>query len=162
MKKAKRAVAAMCIMALGYGFWWCSMNYAGYCHAQNRFLTDQEKIDAGIQYALNRYPPSIRSTRIEVVNGIKKQVTVLKVPEHPVKYRDVAEFKTMNPNCCYLAKVVGEDGLRHPWIDRVSGYFADFAIMSYKIRYMEDGQEKYAAGGMSVSIANCGRAWSMF
>lgn len=159
MKKAKRAVAAMCIMALGYGFWWCSMNYAGYCHAQNRFLTDQEKIDAGIQFALNRYPPSIRVTQTDMVNGVKKQITVLRVPEHPVKYQDVAEFKAMNPDCCNLSMRTGEGG-RPSFIERIFGYVSTYVLVLYKVRYWENGEVKLGDSGMAVAVKNCGKPWS--
>ena len=148
-----------------YAMWWMGMNYTGYCHAKNRYLSEQEKVEAGIQFVLDGYPPSLQFARTETINGVAEELVSWKIPEYPVRYKNAVEFKALNPACCELVKVInvpGEGIIKHSILDRLSGFFSDFVIIKFKVRYVDDGQEKNADSSMSVSIANCGKAWSMF
>ncbi len=159
MKYIKRFFGVPALLAIGFSVWWMGMNYNGYCHAEGRYLSDEEKINSAVQFVLDRYPPTI-SKQIEVNdNGVVQKRDYWYAPEKPVMYKDINDFKLINPECCRFSFRTGE-GRAPSVIDRITGYVSSYVIVSYKVRYIEEHSEKYAMDGTAVAIKNCGRAWS--
>ena len=160
MKKVKRVVCVMALCAVGFSIWWMGMNYSGYCHAEGRYLSDDEKIRSAVQYVLNRYPPTISKKIEKTIDGKVHVYDHWYMPENPIKYKNVDEFLVLNPGCCELSMTMAE-GLTPLWIDRVSGIVSTYVLVLYKVRYLgPDNIEKHADGGMGVAIQDCGKAWS--
>lgn len=160
MKYVKRFFGAVALLAVGGTFWWTGMNYAGYCHAEHRFLSDEEKINSAIEFALYGYPPSI-SKEIELnVNGVSQKREHWFIPEHSIKYQDLNEFNKINPACCRLSMRTGE-GSMPSFLDRITGYVSTYVLVNFKVRYLDEHQvEKYGDAGIAVAVKNCGESWS--
>lgn len=159
MKYVKRFFGAVALLAVGGSVWWTGMNYAGYCHAEHRFLSDEEKIHSAVQFVLNRYPPTI-SKKIDVtVNGVAQKSDYWYPPENPVMYKDINDFMAINPGCCRLSMRTGE-GSPLSLLDRITGYASTFVIVKYDVRYKENGIEKSQMDSTAVAVRNCGNAWS--
>lgn len=160
MRNIKKGLLLVGLLAIGWVVWWCGMNYTGYCHAEGRYLSDDEKIRPAIQFVLDRYPPTISKTIERNVNGVIQKSDFWYAPEQPVKYRDIAEFMAINPDCCELSMRTGE-GRGGALLDRVTGYFSTYVIVWFKVRYLDENNiENYGKKGMAVAIKNCGESWS--
>jgi len=158
VKHVKKILGTAVVLPLGFCIWWSGMNYAGYCHKEGRFLSDEEKIHSAIRYVLAGYPPSISNVEVIVNDAFQRGPSWAK-PKNTIKYKDVDEFQEINPNCCKLSMVIAE-GVRSSFIDRIAGYFSTFVIVRYKVRYFDDNNvEKHNDGGQAVAIKNCGQAW---
>lgn len=155
----KNVVIASCIAA-ALPLLWTGMNYSGFCHAEFRYLSDQEMIDATIQYVLDMYPPAI-SKKISIVDndGKIQNVTRWYKPENVIDYKDISEFKSINPDCCRLTMIAGE-GARPHAIDRLFGKVASLVVITYKVRFFENGDETQAIDSIAVAVRNCGTVWS--
>lgn len=160
MKYVKRFFGVVALLSVGGFVWWAGMNYVGYCHAEHRFLSDEEKINSAIEFALYGYPPSI-SKEIEVnVNGVFQKREHWYIPEHPIKYQNLKEFMLINPECCRLSMQTGEGGMPS-LLDRITGYVSTYVIVKFKVRYLDEQQvEKYGDAGLAIAIKNCGQSWS--
>jgi hypothetical protein len=160
MKFVRRFFIAVTILAVGGFVWWAGMNYTGYCHAEGRYLSDEEKINSAIRFALYGYPPSI-SKEIEVnVNGTTQKHEYWYVPENPIKYKDIDDFMAINPGCCKLSMRTGE-GDAPSFLDRITGYVSTYVIVKFKVRYFDEQHlEKFANSGVAVAVKNCGESWS--
>jgi hypothetical protein len=148
-------------VALGvFVFWWCGMNYTGYCHSQGRYLSNEEKIRSAVDFTLNRYPPTI-SRKIKVnVDGVTKDTEERFAPKNPIKYSNIDEFIKLNPDCCTLSMRTREGG-RPYFLDRITGYVSTYVLILFKVRYFnENNIENYSDSGMAVAIQNCGKSWS--
>ena len=63
MKYVKRFFLAVTVLTVGGFVWWAGMNYTGYCHAEGRYLSDEEKIKSAVQYIVNRGSFSINKEK---------------------------------------------------------------------------------------------------
>jgi hypothetical protein len=159
MKYVKRFFLAVTFLALGGFTWWAGMNYTGYCHAEGRYLSDEEKINSAVQFVFNRYPPTISKTIEKDVNGIMQKSDFWYAPENPIMYKDIKDFIDFNPSCCTLSMRTGE-GSAPSFLDRITGYVSTYVIVRYKVRYLENSNEKYQIDRTAVAVRNCGASWS--
>jgi hypothetical protein len=111
--------------------WWSGMNYAGYCHRENRFLSDQEFIDIAVELALQRYPFTVPI--YENVNGEKRMVDI-RMPANSIRYANTEEFWRENPNCCALVDEVPAEKLSIGKLDRLLGSVATFVVVKLKLK----------------------------
>ncbi|HNE26465.1 MAG TPA: hypothetical protein PLH12_04925 [Pseudomonadales bacterium] len=166
MRKLKKIILAILPASFCYAFWWCAMNYAGYCHAEGRFLSDQEKIYSAVKYVMpHSYPRTIKRQRNISINGVIGKSDYLYENKKPIKYKDEQDFLALNPDCCTLSMKIGEIGEieRPAIIDRVTGYFSTYVTVRFKIRFLdENNKESFGEGSSSVSVTNCGKSWSRF
>lgn len=111
MRKLKKIILAILLASFCYAFWWCAMNYAGYCHAEGRFLSDQEKIYSAVKYVMpHSYPRTIKRQRNISINGVIGKSDYLYENKKPIKYKDEQDFLALNPDCCTLSMKIGEIG----------------------------------------------------
>lgn len=159
MKYIKRFFGVSALLAIGFAVWWMGMNYNGYCHAEGRYLSDEERINSAVQYVLASYPQSVSNVEVIVNDAFQRGPNWVK-PKQTIKYKDVGEFLEINLNCCELSMALGVEAEPTSLLDRITGYISTFVIVRYKIRYLDDDNiEKYNDGGQAVSIKNCGQAW---
>lgn len=159
MTLLKKTFAGLLALFSVVFFWWTGMNYAGYCHKESRFLSDEEMINSAVQFILDRYPPSI-SKVIEVnKDGKIQKREYWYLPENPVKYKGIKEFIEINPSCCNLSMIAGDSGYPD-FIDRITGNVATYVIVEYNVKYLEENEEKTQLDSTAVAIKNCGKSWS--
>lgn len=126
------------------------MNYAGYCFAEGRVLSDEEKIRAVIKHVLQKYPPAVIST--PVGHG-----WTVSAPLQPIHYKDVDEFLATNPGCCELTQTRSpEEGVGFTFMERLKGTASSFARIDYQVRYWDNGALKSALSKNHFAASNCG------
>ncbi|HSC74692.1 MAG TPA: hypothetical protein VLB90_00460 [Pseudomonadales bacterium] len=154
MKYIKQFFLAVTLLAVGGFVWWAGMNYTGYCHAEGRYLSDEEKIDLAIRDILQTYPPVLTENAVGVIHS--------KRPENPVYYTDITEFKSSNNNCCNITQV-GPEGKndRASLYSRITGRISGFVHVKYLVRYKdEQGTGLSKSIDTYPAITNCGAIWS--
>lgn len=123
-------------------------------------MSDEEKINSAVQFVLDRYPPSINKVIEKNINGSIQKIDHWYKPERPIKYRDVQEFRIINPDCCVFSLQTGE-GMKPSKLDRIIGNFSTYVIVKFKVRYYEGiDLEKTEDSGEAVAVKNCGKSWS--
>jgi hypothetical protein len=130
-----------------------SLSFHGLCLADMRFHSDAEDIDAAIDQVLVLKSYTIRSAQ----PGRLEFKLVKTTP-----YTTRTHFKEANPECCKI--VPHNTGDRGPYTNltqRLFGYAAKVASLTYKLNYVDDdGQPKQALVTTQYAVTNCGRAWN--
>jgi hypothetical protein len=149
-------VAAIFLLSLLFILSKAIKNYHGFCSETNGYIKDDKKIENAIEYVMSLYPPVTESV-IES-NGIK--YLRASVPENPLHYVSVAEFKKINPDCCEIT-VEGRRGFKQSFYDRLGGRISGFVKIKYLLRqYDENSNFLYKQITTHVAVSNCGRPWS--
>lgn len=155
-----------------------TLNYSGYCFKENRYLTDEERIQSAIKNALASYPKITYTYDVLPKRGYevlqdksrccgqgdmsrydKSQGAVAIVPEQLILYRDIDEFFVINPDCCSFTRsgLYGEEWDSSLWL-KITGYSAGFTNVKFRVRYHDATgivQTKFSAE--SFNLNNCGR-----
>ncbi len=134
------ALAAPLLWFFGYS----AVNLTGYCIAEKRFLSDDEKIGRAIMQIERR------SNFSHYENG--------RINIWPrIKYESVNDFLAKNPNCCRLnPDEPRETG--YSFGNAIYGSAHDIIVLEYKARYMdENGNEQSVQVREDNVVGNCGR-----
>jgi hypothetical protein len=104
-------------------------NYFGFCPSQERVLTDQEKVNAVVEFIIHMRVPA----------EMPKPVGIDSVTNDVIAYSSVAEFLSINPECCEVSKEFYSEGarVRLGAADRLCGRVADYVTARYLIRYRD-------------------------
>jgi hypothetical protein len=98
------APVALGVLALTY---YLGAREFGFCTDDFRFLSDQEKIDAAINYIIQPYRINHanikKNTRISYVWGTNRERFVPGYRLY-VSFQNVGDFRAYNPDCCYMVK----------------------------------------------------------
>ncbi|NOT84551.1 MAG: hypothetical protein HOP02_07165 [Methylococcaceae bacterium] len=143
------------------------LNYFGFCYNQSRFLSDEEKIKIVVQEILVRYPKlGDVHEQLSTHNGIRQWKTVKTWPENPIPYHDIAEFFTINPNCCQVTtnyKTIGGEGDTVGCWNRLTGHKSSVVGIRYLLRYQNnEGIIQTKLLEIFPSISNCGElVWEL-
>jgi hypothetical protein len=154
MKYVKRFFLAVTVLTVGGFVWWAGMNYTGYCHAEGRYLSDEERINLAITNILQTYPPVLTENAVGVIHA--------KRPDNPIYYADIAEFKSANNNCCNITQV-GPEGKndRVSLYSRITGSISGLVHVKYLVRYKDEhGNYLSKTHETYPAITNCGAIWS--
>lgn len=113
------------IVLIGLLFIWMRLNYLGFCFDKKRVLSDDEKIRIVVEEILRSYGAKIVDEWIagpklgeghsiksnKWVFGPGKRLTweapdsdIKELPAQPIPYRDIDEFFSLNPDCCYVTQ----------------------------------------------------------
>lgn len=154
MKYVKRFFISATVLAVSGFVWWTGMNYAGYCHAEHRFLSDEEKINLTIKNILQTYPPVLTENAMGAIHS--------KRPENPVYYADMADFKSINVNCCTITQKTNDgEGYQVSFYSRITGNISGLVHVKYLVRYKDkQGDEVSKLLDAYPAITNCGTVWS--
>lgn len=129
------------------------LTYNGYCHAERKYLTDEEKIRVAVADVIRKYPPPIM--QIPVSYGWS-----LDIPENPIYYRDVDDFLEQNPNCCFISRMSlnkGMDNTEPRFIERATGGVSAFVSMNYAVRYLDVSKTTKSVDVTGyLALSNCG------
>lgn len=126
-----------------------TMNYSGFCWRQKRWLSKQEIIEAGIDYALKRENINVAITS----PGGSITLIVLK----GIPYKSRQEFLMLNPGCCSIVEKADE-GFRPTFLQKLAGNGRAIVKVNYKFRYLDevDGNQKVIQHILYPFISNCG------
>ena len=123
-----------------------SLNYSGFCFAEMRYLSDEEKIRAefDFQNSRNRLP-------IKNFPGIK-------YPKH-IKYKSFDEYIALYPECCSVNPGGPYEVSPAKFLDRILGYNSgDVVVINFKVRYLnENGSLKTGEKRFENYSRNCGK-----
>lgn len=135
-----------------------SLNYAGFCFAERRFLSDEEKIKIAIKYILSTYPPVIDlfEERNEIVVKIGRNT-----PADPIRYDSMEDFLSQNPSCCKITKTMERSGYTVRLEHKLLGSVNTFVELKFKVKYVDEkGIVRTAMKTRYVAVSNCGHPWS--
>ena len=128
------------------------MSYAGYCFAEDKTLSDNEKMRAVVKHVLKKYPPAVIRTPVDSL------AWSVSSPEEPIHYKDVDDFLTLNPGCCELTEMRSpEEGSGFNFMERLTGTVSGYARIDYRVLYREDGVVKSILSKNHLAISNCGK-----
>lgn len=152
---AKWGLVLILLVLSARAAWWSGRNYAGYCEAESRYLTDEEKINIAITDTLRSYPPPLPKYGSD---GGTRKVVDIRPPAEPINYADLEEFLRLNKDCCALTKEVREGQSVTP-ISRLTGRISTFVTVKYLVRYRDhQGNIVSEPSETFRAISNCGLA----
>lgn len=131
-------------------FGYFGLNHSGFCFAQMRYLSDEEKI----RLAFN----SINNAEKLAVQ-IKDGQTVYR--EH-IPYKSFDEYFKENPDCCKIQPLEGSK-FAPPWfLERIFGFYSgEIIVTNFKVRYIDDeGKRRIQEIHVAESLENCGNIFS--
>jgi hypothetical protein len=134
-----------------------TLNVAGYCWEEHRFLSEEEFILRALEHTFSYYPP-------QEYAGLQYGRLEDKIMQ-PIYYKSFEEFVELNKDCC---KLVDEDseGYRLPWIYKIRGRAAAMVEVIYRVETSEDARSgRGFPAGYNVfypNFTNCGREFSQF
>jgi hypothetical protein len=144
------------LVLFGYIGWSITPNLKGYCKKENRYLTDEEKIDSAIEYILSGYPGVVDILEKQGEDIVRVDVNI---PKKPIYYNSIEEFKTINKDCCRLFDF-GINGDQAGFITRANGGLSTYVRVRYKVRYYNGDNELIEdMKEILVAVTNCGRGW---
>lgn len=127
------------------------LSYKGFCFDQRRFLSDEEAFTAVIQDIIVR---SVHIRDIRTPRGIDSRLV------RAIRYRDPAEFRSWNPDCCKVVPHNIGEGPYASFSQRLFGYASRTVSVNYLARYVDDdGSEQTDRTTKKYVVTNCGRAW---
>jgi hypothetical protein len=123
------------------------LSFCGFCFGQQRFLSDQEFIDAAIRELV-----SSRASWQPVIEG------TFRPPVSGISYVSESEFIDENPDCCSIVGInyPRDSGPQFTMLDRVLGKAAKLVKMRYKYRWTEQGEPKVHVVESYFGLTNCG------
>lgn len=134
-----------------------ALNYMGFCFKECRMLTEEEKISIAIDYVLGAYPPVIdlyKGGEGDLVSAGRG------LPDKPIYYSSVAEFISVNKNCCRVTRN-GREGYTTRLEHRLVGSSNAFVEVRYAVRYLDENKAVRSEARVDfIAISNCGHPWS--
>ncbi len=117
------------------------LNYSGFCFAQMRYLSDEEKIRSVFNY-----------------QNARKSLYANELREH-IPYKSFDEYIKENPDCCKINSKRGHDVPSPSFVDRIFGFnSSDFIFTDFKRRYVDEkGKQIIKEFSFGNSVGNCGK-----
>ena len=157
--------------ALGYGVYLGYLGWLttrGYCHADGKYLTDDEKIRVALVNLLSKYPPAVVEKTVTGGQGRGRSA-----PVDPVHYRTVDEFLLLNPDCCKVRSVtypepdVSPECIGpHDLVDTLKGVATCAIEVTYLVRFKDEHEAVQSIKTTGwLHISNCGtpaRPWTPY
>lgn len=145
-----------CGVYLGYLGW---LTTRGYCHAEGKYLTDEEKIRVALVDLLRKYPPAVVDKTVTAGQGRGRSA-----PVNPVRYRNVDEFLFLNPDCCKVRSVtypeldVSPECIgSHDLVDTLMGVATCAIEVTYLVRFKDEHEAVQSIKTTGwLHISNCG------
>jgi hypothetical protein len=120
-----------------------SLNYSGFCFAEKRYLSNEEKIRAVFDYQNSRDILPIEN---------------FPDPKH-IKYKSFDEYIALYPDCCFVNPGGSYEVPPAKFLDRILGYNSgDVVVINFKVRYLnENGLLKITKVRFDNYLQNCGK-----
>ncbi|MDJ0597871.1 MAG: hypothetical protein QNJ37_03375 [Crocosphaera sp.] len=121
-------------------------NYSGFCFAQMRYLSDEEKIRRVFDYQNSR-----NTLPIENFSGVW-------YPKH-IKYNSFDEYIALYPDCCSVNPGGGYEVPPAKFLDRIFGYDSrDIVVIYFQVRYLDENNSlKIGKKRFDNYLTNCGK-----
>lgn len=151
------AIIVVFAFLFGFGLYVAKLNYAGYCFAEDKYLSDAEKIRKAVEATLKNYPPS---NLIGYRHDLQRDDQVPQPAGQVIHYSSVDEFYSLNPECCAVSPVVaykGSESYGAEFREKVTGTISGFVYMNYSVRYKDTNAVVQSIKVVSyLPISNCG------
>jgi hypothetical protein len=123
---------------------WSTLNYRGYCFAEERYLTDQELTKIAVMDVFQSHAAFYRYKSGRTETGTL------------ISYRNVDEFEELNRGCCKLTNY-GKEGFTPSLSRRLAGYFRTFVHVNYMKERPFKNLSVPSQNDVYIAISNCGR-----
>lgn len=129
------------------------MNYAGYCHEEKRFLSDQELIEAGVIKAIRELHNDIRTVRKS--ENLRRVDTSISVPEE-YSFGSANDFLQRYPACCELEDA-NDRNYRGAPTQKEAGNLRAVIKVTFSVNYTNSLSESVAENRQRYyPVGNCG------
>ena len=151
MKVIKVFLLIVVAVLLGKCVYSSHLNYTGYCIEEERFLSEEEMLNAAVQKHLRRTV----WTRYKV-NGVSD------IARAKLNYGSVEEFLSKHPNCCKLTdkEKVGYDSYRQiGFLSKIWGDARTLVVIEHPEQGVDsEGVLQQGIVTETYAIKNCGTA----
>ena len=119
-----------------------SLNYSGFCFAEMRYLSDEEKIKLVFDYQNNRQFLPLEHANVE-----------------HVKYESFDQYSRIYPDCCAVNPGGAYGAPPSSFVERILGYDSnDIVVINFNIRYHDESGHQHIEETLFENVlANCGR-----
>ncbi|MBD2247727.1 hypothetical protein [Nostoc sp. FACHB-888] len=123
-------------------FVYFGLNYSGFCFAEKRYLSNEEKIRAEFDYQNSRNILPIEN---------------FPVPKH-IKYKSFDEYIALYPECCSVNPGGPYEVSPEKFLDRILGYNSgDIVVINFHARYLnKNGKIETVETRLENYSGNCG------
>jgi hypothetical protein len=137
-------------------FIYFGLNYSGFCFAEMRYLSDEEKIRAVFDYqnSRNTLPldnaPDPKHVKDKSFDGYNLA---------HIKYKSFDEYIALYPECCSVNPGGPYEVPPAKFLDRIFGYNSgDVVVINFHVRYLdENGSLKTVENRFENYLQNCGQ-----
>lgn len=135
-----------------------ALNYSGFCMAEGRWLSDEERIRIGLPDSklLLGGQGNVSITDNGKQSGKWMGSEMVEI----IPYANIEDFIQRNQNCCEVDRNLSGDFPPVSWIDVVLGRFATKIRKTYTVHYIDKTQTHRTQEIKSEFIqTNCGKGW---
>lgn len=127
-------------------FVYFGLNYSGFCFAEKRYLSNEEKIRAVFDYQ-NKRTDLLYRVHVEPNNN------------KYIPYKSFDEYIALYPECCSVNPGGPYEVPPAKFLDRIFGYHSgDIVVTNFQVRYLdENGSLKTAEVRFDNYLENCGK-----
>ena len=137
-------------------FVYFGLNYSGFCFAEKRYLSNEEKIREEFDYQNSRdtlpldNPPDPKHVLDKSFGGYNLA---------HIKYKSFDEYIALYPECCSVNPGGPYEVSPEEFLDRILGYnSSDVVVINFKVRYLdENGSLKTGEKRFDNYLQNCGK-----
>ena len=134
-----------------------SLNYSGFCFAEMRYLSNEEKIRAEFDYQNSRdtlpldNPPDPKHVKDKSFDGYNLA---------HIKYKSFDEYIALYPECCSVNPGGPYEVSPTEFLDRIFGYNSgDVVVINFQVRYLdENGLLKTVENRFENYSPNCAQS----
>ena len=134
-----------------------SLNYSGFCFAEMRYLSNEEKIRAEFDYQNSRdtlpldSPPDPKQVKDKSFDGYNLA---------HIKYKSFDEYIALYPECCSVNPGGPYEVSPTEFLDRIFGYNSgDVVVINFQVRYLdENGSLKTVENRFENYSPNCAQS----
>lgn len=134
------------------------LNCLGFCWAEFRFLSDQERIEIAIKKELHYCKTCLKQGEAYCVVANEYPTDCKKNEYDQVPYKNLDEFFLINSNCCKVSRTVKiSEGINSvTYFGCLSGNAPYFVSGRFKVRYKKDGQINIGTTSFIYRMSSCG------
>jgi len=126
------------------------LTYSGYCRAEGRWVSQEEKIRSAVIWVFQRQD----RLRFRMTADGRQEVWRPTL----IRYGSLDEFLDANKNCCGIRPIPGDDFTPPTFLTRLFGTLTDVVVVSYTERYIDDsGTSQSERVVRQVEVNVCGR-----
>ncbi|NEP80187.1 MAG: hypothetical protein F6K39_19680 [Okeania sp. SIO3B3] len=126
---------------------YAGLNYSGFCFAQMRYLSDEDKFRKEFE-RVNKLETAFIRERQNNENGGQRY--------ERIKEESFEQFMESNPDCC----TIRPSGIASLWL-RITGFHSgEVIVMNSTVYYLdENGKRRSQESKRKIILQNCGQRW---